>query len=101
MVFPKYGSPRAAFEVIKGPQRILVLNETQVTQLLDPNELLDGLELGFSALAQGEVQSPSRPEITVPGNLQASMGWIPRYSSGIASSQSVRHDRCDRGLQFP
>ena len=27
MVFPKYGSPRATFEVIKGPQRILVLNE--------------------------------------------------------------------------
>jgi alanine dehydrogenase len=67
MVFSKYGSPRAAFEVIKGPQRILVLNETLVMQLLDPNELLDGLELGFSAFAQGEVQSPSRPEITVPG----------------------------------
>ena len=51
----------------KREARVLVLSETEVMDLLDPGELLDGLADGFRALAAGEVQAPERPAITVPG----------------------------------
>ena len=34
---------------------------------LDGRELLEALAEGFAAVARAEVQSPPRPEITVPG----------------------------------
>jgi alanine dehydrogenase len=67
MIAVKDVPPSAAFEVRKGPRQILVLSEANVSKFLDPNELLDALEQGFGALARGDVQSPPRPEITVPG----------------------------------
>ena len=45
----------------------MLVSEADVRSLLDPGALLDALEDGFRALAAGEVQSPPRPQITVPG----------------------------------
>jgi ornithine cyclodeaminase/alanine dehydrogenase-like protein (mu-crystallin family) len=45
---------------------VLVLNEAEVKTLLDPLQLLDALADGFRELSQGLIQSPDRPEITVP-----------------------------------
>jgi alanine dehydrogenase len=70
---------KAAFEVGKGKQSVLVLSEAQVMDLLDPVELLAELEKSFGALARGEVQCPHRPEIAVPGKgfSLAMAAWQP------------------------
>lgn len=58
---------RSAAEVIKGDLNIMMIPEAEVARLLDPGELLDGLHDGFCRLANGDIQTPDRPEITVPG----------------------------------
>jgi ornithine cyclodeaminase/alanine dehydrogenase-like protein (mu-crystallin family) len=58
---------KAAFEVSKGPRTVITLSESDVERFIDLPGLLDGLEDGFRGLELGEVQSPPRPEITVPG----------------------------------
>jgi len=70
---------RAAFEVGKGATTILVLSESQVAECLDAGELLRELELSFGALARGEVQSPPRPQVSVPnkGFSLAMAAWQP------------------------
>jgi alanine dehydrogenase len=60
-------SAKAAFEIGKGPRQVMTLSESDVERCLDPRELLDGLEDGFRGLELGEVQSPPRPALTVPG----------------------------------
>lgn len=45
---------------------ILMLNETEVQQLLDPDALLEALAEGFQALSNGLVDAPSRSEVAVP-----------------------------------
>lgn len=57
----------AAFEIHKGPRRVMTLSEADVERFLDLQELLDHLEEGFRALELGTVQSPARPRVTVPG----------------------------------
>lgn len=47
---------------------VLVLNEGEVTALLDLGRLLDELDDGFRALSAGEVNAPERNEIAVPGD---------------------------------
>lgn len=75
----------AAFEIAKGPRRVMTLSEAEVARLLDPRALLDGLEDGFGALARGEVQSPARPELTVPGRgfSLAMPAWRPGMQMAI------------------
>lgn len=58
---------RAAFEINKGARQVMTLSETEVEKYLDPRELLDGLEDGFRGLELGEVQSPPRSQVSVPG----------------------------------
>jgi len=69
----------AAFTIGKGAQKVMVLSETQVEQLLDPGELVRELESSFGALARGEVQCPPRPQISVPGRgfSLAMAAWQP------------------------
>jgi alanine dehydrogenase len=59
---------------------ILMLNETEVQSLLDPDALLDALAEGFMALSDGLVSAPKRNEISVPntGFLLA----MPAYQHG-------------------
>src|ERR1043165_7412404 len=70
---------RAAFEVHKGSRHVMTLSEADVQQYLDPRELLDGLEDGFRGLELGEVQSPARTELSVPGKgfCLAMPAWRP------------------------
>ncbi len=70
---------KAAFEIGKGSRKVMTLSEAEVEQCLDLPELLDGLEDGFRGLERGEVQSPHRPGITVPGKgfSLAMLGWRP------------------------
>src|SRR5213082_2967472 len=59
---------------------ILLLNETEVQRLLDPDALLDALAEGFRALSSGLVDAPKRNEVSVPntGFLLA----MPAYQQG-------------------
>jgi ornithine cyclodeaminase/alanine dehydrogenase-like protein (mu-crystallin family) len=59
-------SEPAAFEVAKGERTVRLLSEAEVARHLDLAELLDELESGFRQLELGQVQSPPRPEITIP-----------------------------------
>ncbi len=70
---------KSAAEVSKGDLQVMTLGETDVMRLLDLSDLLDGLEEGFRALARGELQSPHRPEITVPGKgfMLSMPAWRP------------------------
>src|SRR6266699_1347658 len=59
---------------------ILLLNETEVQRLLDPDALLEALAEGFRALSEGLVDAPKRNEVSVPntGFLLA----MPAYQQG-------------------
>ena len=59
---------------------ILMLNETEVQKLLDPDALLDALAEGFMALSEGLVDAPKRIGASVPntGFLLA----MPAYQQG-------------------
>ncbi len=69
--------PTGAAEIAKGDIKVMTLSEAEVTERLDSGALLDGLAGGFQAMARGEVQTPDRPEITVPakGFLLAMPSW--------------------------
>jgi alanine dehydrogenase len=69
----------AAFEISKGPRHVMTLSESDVERCLDPRELLDGLEEGFRGLELGDVQSPPRPALSVPGKgfCLAMASWRP------------------------
>jgi len=58
---------KAAFEIRKGIRAVRTLSEADVERCLDPSRLLDALEDGFRALERGEVQSPARQQVVVPG----------------------------------
>jgi len=45
----------------------MTLSERDVAKYLDPRELLDALEDGFRVLELGEIQSPPRSRLSVPG----------------------------------
>jgi alanine dehydrogenase len=70
---------KAAFEIEKGARQVMTLSEADVKRHLEPQELLDGLEEGFCGLEAGEVQSPPRTEISVPGKgfSLAMAAWRP------------------------
>jgi alanine dehydrogenase len=70
---------KAAFEIKKGTWQVMTLSETEVERHLDLLELLDSLEDGFRGLELGEVQSPPRPKLSVPGKgfCLAMPAWRP------------------------
>ena len=70
---------KAAFEIGKGVRRVMTLSEADVQRYLDLRELLDGLEDGFRGLELGEVQTPARTELSVPGKgfCLAMPAWRP------------------------
>ena len=70
---------KAAFEIKKGPRRVMILSETEVERYLDAKELLAGLEDGFRGIELGEVQCPPRPRLSVPGRgfSLAMSAWRP------------------------
>src|SRR5437763_7642750 len=78
---------------------ILLLNETEVKRLLDPDALLDALAEGFRALSGGLVDAPKRNGVSVPntGFLLA----MPAYQQGreiTVKLVSVFHGNVQLGL---
>jgi len=78
---------RAAFEVKKGVRQVMTLSEDEVVKYLDPRKLLDGLEDGFRGLEAGEVQSPSRSELSVVG--RGFSLTMPAWRSGMQLTVKV------------
>src|ERR1700730_18610976 len=76
---------KAAFEITKGPRQVMTLSEADVERYLDLRELLDGPEDGLRGLDLGEVQSPARPQVTVPGTgfSLAMPAWRPGMPIGV------------------
>ena len=77
----------------------LMLNETEVRRLLDPDMLLDALAEGFKALSDGRVDAPNRIGVTVPdtGFLLA----MPAYQQGreiTIKLVSIFHDNLRLGI---
>src|SRR5947209_12591556 len=78
---------------------ILMLNETEVQRLLDPDALLDALAESFRALSSGLVDAPKRIGVSVPntGFLLA----MPAYQEGrevTVKLVSVFHDNERLGI---
>lgn len=71
--------PKGAARIKKGAQKVMTISERDVVALLEPRALIDGLEEGFRAFSKGRVQSPDRPEISIPdtGFLLAMPAWRP------------------------
>ena len=76
----QHSQPPGAARVGKGPLDVLVLSEEDVRAALDGRSLLGVLADGFAAVERGEVQSPPRPEITVPG--KGFLLSMPSYRAG-------------------
>ena len=70
---------RSAAEIEKGEINVLTISEREATRLLNLPALLDALADGFLDLARGQIQTPPRPEITVPerGFLLSMPAWRP------------------------
>jgi len=78
---------------------VLVLNEGDVTSLLDLHELLDGLADGFRALSAGEVTAPERNAIAMPGeSILLSMPGVRRGGHMTVKVVTVFEDNYDAGL---
>lgn len=78
---------------------ILLLNESEVQRLLDPDALLDQLSEGFRALSSGQVEAPKRIGVSVPdtGFLLA----MPAYQQGreiTVKLVSLFHENQRRGI---
>jgi alanine dehydrogenase len=78
---------------------ILLLNETEVQRLLDPDALLDALAEGFRAQSSGLVDAPKRNGVSVPntGFLLA----MPAYQQGrevTVKLVTVFHDNKRLGI---
>jgi len=62
---------------------VLILNHTEVDELLPMNECIDVMEKAFIALARGEVDQPLRT-IFRPGTVKGVMAMMPSYRGGDA-----------------
>jgi alanine dehydrogenase len=59
---------------------ILLLNDSEVQRLLDPDALLERLAEGFRALSSGLIEAPKRLGVTVPNN--GVLLAMPAYQQG-------------------
>lgn len=93
------GTDLASFEIGKNERSVMLLSEADVAALIDPATLLDALADGFRALADGLVQSPPRPEITIPhvGFSLAMSAWKPG-SQICVKVVNVFETNLDQGL---
>ena len=78
---------------------ILMLNETEVQRLLDPDALLKQLSEGFKALSSGLVDAPNRTGVTVPNT--GFLLSMPAYQQGreiAVKLVSVFHGNTQLGI---
>ncbi|HLG61749.1 MAG TPA: ornithine cyclodeaminase family protein [Ktedonosporobacter sp.] len=78
---------------------ILMLDKTEVQQLLDPDALLDALAESFKALSSGQVDAPNRINVSVPD--KGFLLSMPAYQPGreiAIKLVSVFHDNLRLGM---
>src|SRR5713226_7353372 len=61
---------------------VLIVNQSEVPQLLPMHECIDVMERAFRSLAQGEAILPLRPIMWLPERVGA-LGMMPSYLAGI------------------
>src|ERR1700719_2386106 len=78
---------------------ILMLNEEEVQNLLDPDSLLDELAGGFKSLSEGKVIAPPRNELRMAqvGFVLGMPAWQPQSDAAI-KLVSVFHGNHQVGL---
>lgn len=77
---------------------LLLLNQDEVRQLLDPSTMLDVLAQGFADLTEGRVAAPGRDGVqTGTGALLAMPGWLPGSPIGVKLVAAF-HGNPARGL---
>src|ERR1700694_5840203 len=78
---------------------ILMLNDEEVQNLLDPDSLLDELAEGFKSLSEGKVVAPPRNELTMgeAGFVLGMPAWQPQSDAAI-KLVSVFHANHEFGL---
>jgi alanine dehydrogenase len=77
---------------------LLLLNQDDVRQLLDPATMLDVLAQGFADLTEGKVSAPGRDGVqTGSGALLAMPGWLPGSPVGVKLVAAF-HENPTRGL---
>jgi alanine dehydrogenase len=77
---------------------LLLLNQDEVRQLLDPATMLDVLAQGFADLSEGKVSAPGRDGVqTGTGALLAMTGWLPGSPIGVKLVAAF-HGNPERGL---
>jgi ornithine cyclodeaminase/alanine dehydrogenase-like protein (mu-crystallin family) len=77
---------------------LLLLNQDEVRQLLDPATMLDVLAQGFADLSEGKVSAPGRDGVqTSTGALLAMPGWLPGSPIGVKLVAAF-HGNPARGL---
>src|SRR5438309_11374754 len=64
--------------------KVLILNHTEVEQLLPMSECISVMEEAFTALARGEVHQPLRTIVTPP-NVKGVMALMPTFRKSEAS----------------
>src|ERR1700686_4626603 len=78
---------------------ILMLNDEEVQNLLDPDSLLNVLAEGFKSLSEGEVVAPPRNELRMgeAGFVLGMPAWQPRSDAAI-KLVSIFHANPQLGL---
>ena len=76
---------------------MLLLTRSEVETLLDPNALIDALEVGFRDVSSGRASVPPRVAAFTPGGF---LGAMPGYAAGVLETKlvTVFHDNEARGL---
>jgi len=77
---------------------VLWITEGEVEELLDLDELMQGLAGGFSSLSAGKVVGPDRPMVTVPNGYQLSMAAYRPGSPIVVKLVSVFHGNLTQGI---
>ena len=77
---------------------MLVIDREQVRELLDPDELADGLRAAFRSISDGSASVPPRVAALTPAGLLGTMpGYVPEFGLGAKLVTYFRHNH-DRGL---
>jgi ornithine cyclodeaminase/alanine dehydrogenase-like protein (mu-crystallin family) len=64
--------------------QLLTLSQHEIEQLLLPHELLAALEEGFKALSAGQLNVPSRNQVTAPKGILLGMpAYMPKYRMSV------------------
>lgn len=69
--------------------KILVLNQSEIVELLPPNECIEVMRKAFAAVAAGQVYQPLRNILRVP-EAKGLLGLMPSYTSGVHAAYGLK-----------